>query len=375
MRIALVITELDPGGAEKCLTQLACFLADRGHHVKVFAIGPPPTAGQDHFLQELKAHNVSVAFGIGPGRVRSMRSFPKVVVWLRSELRQFLPEVVQSMLFHGNLLAALAADNKRVRVFGGVRVRQPERWRWLLERWSSHRMLKLVCVSEDVARHCERIERIRPEKLVTIPNGIDLEAVDQIVHATPVLKWTQFGLPDDARVLLFVGRLHPQKGIEELVVRSNDLLSALPQHHLVVIGNGPLERRLQELATARVHILGWKSNVLAWMHRAEVLVLPASYEGMPNVLLEAMAVRLPFIAFDVEGVRQLLGDSAFAPNQIAAPGDFEQFISLTGQMALDPVLRTNCASSNYAQVERYFQLQNQLATYLEMYRASGPSNL
>ena len=179
MRIALVITELDPGGAEKCLTQLACFLAEQGHVVQVFAIGPPPIAGQDHFLRELEAHSVPVKFGIGPGRVRSMRSFPKVVRWLRAELRQFVPEVVQAMLFHGNLLAALAVDHKRVKVFGGVRVRQPERWRWWLERWSSRRMLKLVCVSEDVAQHCEKIEHIAPEKLITIPNGIDLQAVDR----------------------------------------------------------------------------------------------------------------------------------------------------------------------------------------------------
>jgi len=367
MRIALVITELDPGGAEKCLTQLACYLADQGHDVRVFAIGPPPISGHDHFLHELGVRNIQVAFGIGLGRVRSTRSFPKVVGWLRAEMRQFEPEVVQSMLFHGNLITALAVDSKRVRVFGGVRVRQPERWRWWLERWTSRRMLKMVCVSADVARHCEKIEHIAPEKLVTIPNGIDLQSVDRDVNATKDWKWTKFGLPDDARVLLFAGRLHPQKGIEELVIRANDLLSSLPQHHLVVIGNGPLESRLRELASERVHIVGWQSNVLAWMHRAEVLVLPASYEGMPNVLLEAMAVRLPFIAFDVDGVRQLLGESPFAPNQIAALSDFERFIALTRQMALDPILRANCTSFNYAQIERRFQLNDQLAAYAEMY--------
>jgi glycosyltransferase involved in cell wall biosynthesis len=368
MRIALVITELDPGGAEKCLTQLACYLSDLGHVVRVFAIGPPPIAGQDHFLRELEARKVPVAFGIGSGHTRSTLSFPKVVRWLRTELRRFEPEVVQSMLFHGNLLAALAVDNKHAKLFGGVRVRQPEHWRWWLERWSSRRMRKLICVSEDVTRHCEKFERIARDKLITIPNGIDLQAVDRIVQANKDWDWTKFGLPEDARVLLFVGRLHPQKGVEELVSRAKDLLSTMPQHHLVIIGNGPLEVRLRELATERVHILGWQANVLAWMHRAEVLALPASYEGMPNVLLEAMAVRLPFVAFDVDGVRQLLGNSSFASDQIAASGDFDQFIGLMHKMALDSSLRANCASSNYAQVEERFQLRDQLAAYVELYR-------
>ena len=371
MRIALVITELDPGGAEKCLTQLACFLADEGHAVKVFAIGPPPMVGQEQFLQELAEHRVPVEFCIAAGGVRSTWSFPKVVRWLRSELKRFAPEVVQAMLFHGNLLSALAVDRNRAALFGGVRVRQPERWRWWLQRWSCRHMIKVVCVSKDVARHCEQIERIVAHKLITIPNGIDLQTVGRIVDAAVAFKWTKFGLPADARVLLFAGRLHPQKGIEELVTRADELLSGLPQHHLVIIGNGPLESRLRSLATSRVHLIGWQSNVLACMNRAEVLLLPASYEGMPNVLLEAMAVRLPFVAFEVDGVRQLLGNSTYASKQIAAPGEFSQFIELARQLTLDVHLRTACASSNLDRVKQHFQLANQLTAYLEMYREFG----
>lgn len=370
MRIALVITELDPGGAEKCLTQLACYLADQGNEVRVYAIGPPPTVGQDQFILQLKARNVPIAFGIGPGRVRSTLSFPGVVRWLSRELRRFQPEVVQAMLFHGNLLAALAVDRRRSRFFGGVRVRQPERLRWWLERWATRRMRSVVCVSDDVARHCEKQERISAQKIVVIPNGIDLQAIQRTLHANPSFCWTKFGLPEDARVILFVGRLHPQKGIEELVARSEELLTALPEHHLVIVGNGPLESRLRETATARTHILGWQADVPAIMHRADLLVLPAGYEGMPNVLLEAMAVRLPIVAFDVDGVRQLLGDSVAASSQIAPAGDFDKFIALTRQMALDAKLRNDCATSNYARIESHFQLQDQLATYLKLYAAT-----
>jgi len=370
MRIALVITELDPGGAEKCLTQLACYLADQGNEVRVFAIGPPPTSGQDHFILQLKAHNVPVAFGIGPGRVRSTLSFPGVVRWLSRELRRFQPEVVQSMLFHGNLLAALSVDRHCSRLFGGVRVRQPERLRWWMERWATRRMRSVVCVSDDVAVHCEKQERIPAQKLVVIPNGIDLQAIQQTIHANPNFSWTNFGLPQDARVILYVGRLHPQKGIEQLVARSEELLAALPEHHLVIVGNGPLESRLRKMATARTHIMGWQADVLAIMHRAALLILPAGYEGMPNVLLEAMAVRLPFVAFDVDGVRQLLGDSVAASSQIAAAGDFDKFIALTRQMAVDAKLRNDCATSNYARIQSHFQLQDQLAAYMKLYGSS-----
>lgn len=367
MRIALVITELDPGGAEKCMTQLACFLSKQGHEVRVFAIGPPPIAGQDAFLKELESHQVTVDFGIASGS-RSIRSFPKVVHWLRRELQRFAPEVVQAMLFHANLLAALATDYKHVKLFGGVRVRQPERWRWWLQRWASRRMLKVICVSEDVATHCEKYERIASDRLVSIPNGIDLHAVNTKLNAASEFTWSRYGLPKHASVLLFVGRLHSQKGVEELVARADQLLAGLPEHHLAVIGNGPLENRLKELAGDRVHILGWQSNPILFMSQAEVLLLPACYEGMPNVLLEAMAVRLPFIAFDVDGVRQLLGDSPFATYQIAASGNFEQFFSLTQQMTGAPALRANCAQSNFERITHHFLLADKLAAYAELYQ-------
>ena len=117
------------------------------------------------------------------------------------------------MLFHGNLLAALAADRKRSRIFGGVRVRQPERLRWWLERWAARRMRKVVCVSEDVGGVIvEKLERIPKEKLVTIPNGIDLQAVKQSLEVAKDWSWTKFGLPESARVILFAGRLHSTKG-------------------------------------------------------------------------------------------------------------------------------------------------------------------
>ena len=136
MRIALVITELDPGGAENCLTQLACHLAKQGNEVRVYAIGPPPIAAQDRLLRQLKDHQVPVEFCVPTGGQRSLLAFPRIVRWLRRHFRQFDPEVAQSMLFHGNLATAIAVDTSRTRFFGGVRVRQPERFRWWLQRWS-----------------------------------------------------------------------------------------------------------------------------------------------------------------------------------------------------------------------------------------------
>ncbi len=372
MRIALVITELDPGGAENCLTQLACYFADQGHSVRVYAIGPPPIDGQDNLLKLLEAHRVPFSCCIPPGERRSMRSFPKVVGWLRREFAEFQPQVVQSMLFHGNLASALATKSKHVKFFGGVRVRQPERWRWWVQRWVARRMQKIICVSDDVAAHCIRNERIPASKVLTIPNGIDLKLVRDGIANAPVDPWIQFGLPAYARVLLFVGRLHPQKGVSELVERADELLMPLTEHHLVVVGNGPLEKQLRDVAATkrcatRIHFAGWQPNAIALMNRAELLLLPAAYEGMPNVILEAMAVGLPFVAFDVDGVRQLLGNVPNCTEQIATPGDFADFIARAIAITNVRELRAKCVAHNRARIEEHFQLQQQLAKYAALY--------
>ena len=389
MRIALVITELDPGGAENCLTQLACHLANPANasntgneanavnEVRVYAIGPPPAAGHDHLVKLLQSRNIPVEICIPAGGRRSLLAFPSQVKWLRQHFRQFEPDVVQSMLFHGNLLAALAIDPARSRLFGGVRVRQLERFRWWLQRWAARKMQKLICVSDDVARHCIENERIPADKVITIPNGIDLATVQRAIADSKRETWAKFGLPANARVILFVGRLHPQKGVEQLVRRANNLLRELPDHHLVLIGSGPLESRLKALAASnsatsqtagnRIHFVGWQPDALTWMHRAELLLLPAVYEGMPNVILEAMAVGLPFVAFDIDGIRQLLGDKADATLQIVAPGDFDRFESHAITLLESAPLRSACTKLNQLRIQQHFQLSHQLEKYRQLY--------
>lgn len=370
MRIALVITELDPGGAEKCLVQLAIYLKQRKHDVRVFALGPKPLPDRGVLTKQLHAAGISVEFG----NATSIWSILATRRWLRKKLREFAPEIVQSMLFHANLLTALAANSQQSILVGGVRVRQPEKWRWRLQRWAVKRMHKLVCVSDDVLSHCYHAERIKHSKLVVIPNGIDLAEVDRQIQQSISLQWAELGVPKAARVLLFVGRIHPQKGIDQLLAHSDSMLDALPEHHLVLMGDGPLKEQLQNGANkskhaTRIHFVGWQPNSVQWINRAELLLLPSLYEGMPNVVLEAMATRRPIITFDIDGVRQVLGnsDSDVVKRQIAPRGDFNAFIELVKQSANSSGARLESGAYNRARIEERFQLSRQLAAYERLY--------
>ncbi len=362
MRIALVITELEPGGAERCLVQLACYLTRQGHTVGVFALGAAPSRPQ--LLEQLRQLDIACHFG-GAQRVWQ---FLRIASWLRRQLSIFTPDVVQSMLFHANVVAALAVPPS-ARLVGGVRVRQPQRWRWWLQRWAARRMHQVVCVSQQVAAHCQRQEQIPENKLVVIPNGIHLRAVEAAVSAD---DWVRFGIPPEAPVLLFVGRLDPQKGIETLLGQADELLHTLPHHHLVIVGDGPLAASLARRhatlrSAARVHLVGWQPQPEAWMRRCQVLLLPARYEGMPNVILEAMAVCKPVVVYDVDGVRELLGSGPTADAQIVHPEDLPAFFRAVRRFANAGELREECGQANRLRVELEFPLEQQLAKYLSLY--------
>ncbi len=366
MRIALVITELEPGGAEKCFVHLACFLKSRGHEVRVWLLHPAPTSQRSQLIQQLDA--IGIVWR-SAGFTKPWQFF-SASRWLRAELHGFAPDVVQSFLFHANVLSAVAVKNLACRLFGGARVAQPERWRQLAQRWASKRMQRLVCVSDSVAGQCQQHEKISPEKICVIPNGIDLQSLDK----DPQPCWTQLGLPAQARVLLFVGRLTEQKGILDFVIRqATTVLEQLPEHHLVMIGAGEQELAIRQAleklpVAARVHLVGWQAAAISWMGVAELLFLPARYEGMPNVVLETMAQSKPVVSFAVDGVGELLGTSAAAQSQLIPPGAWNEFGERIVKLASDRAQQQRCGQENRQRVEQFFQLKQQLAKYEQLYR-------
>lgn len=363
MRIAIVITELHPGGAEKCCVQLAIYLKRLGHAVTVLQLWPEPPADKRALVDMLDKFEIPWK---SAGAVRPLDFF-RATQWLKRELRTFAPDVVQSFLLHANFAVALARHSFRGPFFGGARVRQPEWLRQKLQRWSARRMTRLICVSRSVETHCRSVEHIPAELLTTIPNGIEIPTVTRI--ASPAAA----DLPTNTPYLLFVGRLVPQKGIELLIQRADELLEQLPKHHLICIGEGLSRPQLESIKQAarhepRIHLPGWQPDPLAWMTHCDALLLPAAYEGMPNVVLEAMSVRRPVVAFDVEGIDELLGEDMQGRLQRISPSDMSAFISTCVAIGRDAQLADQLGTRNLLRAEAHFQLEEQLAKYLTLYQ-------
>ena len=363
MRIDLVITELDTGGAEKCCTELALFLASHGHRIRVIALGLTPPSSKDALLRSLVREKIETHF-LGGSR---WWMFPRVVSKLSAMIQSDRPDVVQSFLWHANVASAWVVPKLDIPLFTGVRVAEPRSMRFVFDRWATSRSTKTICVSQGVADWCKQKEKMDRKKIVVIPNGIAI-GLEQ-----PITQPESSSVPSGARILLFVGRLERQKGIDILVRYASELLNKLPTHHLVLIGDGSMRPLLESLANDqqladRIHCLGQRNDVRSWMSRSELLLLPTRYEGMPNVILEAMAEGLPVIATRVQGVSDLLGDQE--ENQSVPKDAWQEFFDRTVALANSPEDRKNAKLANRNRVTSEFELRIQLSKYESLYRAS-----
>ena len=300
--LAAVITELDPGGAERAFARIICGLTSRGWAPHVFALSAGQ-AGAGSLRESIVSAGVSVTLldSLRPVDPRPLRRF----------LRAERPPAVLSFLFHANMLARVTARSAGgAAVVCGVRVAERRRNGYrTLDRLTASLVDRWVCVGESVrqfsvAPPSEGGGGLPADRVVTIPNGVD---ADLWANAVPANR-AALGLPAEGRVLLFAGRIDVQKDPDTLL----EAFAKLDRSdvHLLVAGEGALLEQVQQWvatnpAGERVRVLGRRDDLPALMRLADVFVLPSRWEGTPNVLLEAAAAGTPIVATAVDGTAEV----------------------------------------------------------------------
>lgn len=302
VRIAFCITELDAGGAERILAQLVLGLDRQEWEPQVWSLGPAgPYAG------------VLTDAGIPVHCLDALHTWdaPRILWRLRRDWRAFRPALLQTFLFHANILGRLAGWSAAIpHIVSGIRVAdRRSRFFSRIDRWTNAFVERNICVSQGVADYCEKECGFDSAKIVVIPNGVDARL---FAHAKPT-DWQQLGLPPNATVLLSIGRLEEQKGIDDLLAAFALIAPQFSECHLVLVGDGPDQQKLKACSLSlglgnRVWFLGRRTDVPALLAGARLFVLASRWEGMPNVVLEAMAAGVPVVATSVEGTRELLSE-------------------------------------------------------------------
>ncbi len=363
LRIDFVITELFVGGAERCLTELAIGMSEAGDRVRVFSMGSLPLGEQRMLVDRMRRHGISVETANADSWRQTHRAFRHLRAWFAESI----PDVTQTFLFHANVIGTWAARAAGVPVcVGGMRVAESKRLRCWVERQAVRRMDRVICVSQGVRRFVSDQLHCPDEKLAVIPNGLDVERFEK---AVPV-RWQDLGWPSDSVVTLFVGRLHPQKGIEQ-IQQQIDCIAPLGSHRrLLLVGDGPLREPLTQwvrrLGADRVQMLGWQADVAPLIKACRVLVLPSHYEGMPNVALEAMAAGRPVVCSRIQGADELF--SHRFDEQTFAPGDLQAMKNLIESFLLDEARSDQLGRENQQRVAREFSIAGMVDAYRRLYR-------
>jgi glycosyltransferase involved in cell wall biosynthesis len=180
----------------------------------------------------------------------------------------------------------------------------------------------------------ERVRLLYEKRTVLLPNWVDLDRIEEIARARD--------REDD--LIVFAGRLHWSKGVDRLLDAYANLVPCRPRARLVICGDGEERRDLEAGRDARgltgATFLGKipQTEVLAWMCRASVVVLPTlTMEGHAKSLIEAMACRAACVVSNVPGNSELIrqGENGL----LVSPGDVEAMAEAIGSLLDDPSLR------------------------------------
>ncbi len=298
-RVLFVITDLDVGGAEKCCVQLATGLDRSRWSPAVCSLSTPGALAERLIMSGVPVHSLDARRGWHG---------PAAVARLARLIARTQPDVVHTILFHANVIGRLAARLAGVtNVVSSIRVAERRFRRHLVAETLTCRLSRrIICVSEAVARFTQRRSHVPTSRIEVVPNGVETDAAP-----TGRVTRETLGLPRDSVAAIFVGRLDPQKGVDVLLRAVASAKERVPALELLIVGAGPDRDSLVALARqldieARTHWLGFRADVPALLHAADLFVLPSRWEGMPNVVLEAMAAGLPVIATATEGTSEIV---------------------------------------------------------------------
>ncbi|MCX7681256.1 MAG: glycosyltransferase, partial [Anaerolineae bacterium] len=299
-----LITDLTTGGAQKALLRLLAHLDRSRFSPSVACL----YGGYGTIARQMRALGIPVT-DLGMTARWRWDAFWRLFRLLRRER----PAILHTWMFHANIpgrllgrLAGIPIVISSERTMG-----QEARWRYCLDRLTVPLADRVVCVSQTVADFFVREVGLPQYKIVVIPNGLDLRAFEGLPARQEARA--ALGLPTGRILVGTVARLVPVKRLDVLL----QALVSLPEADALLVGDGPervwLEALSQELKLAgRVHFAGQQDDVRPWLAAMDAFVLSSDWEGLPNVVLEAMACGLPVVATAVGGVAEVVVDGITA---------------------------------------------------------------
>jgi glycosyltransferase involved in cell wall biosynthesis len=361
-RILFVSTSTTVGGAEKTLFALAT-LVDHKRFQVVDVVSLKP---EGHYARRLTDQGV-------PVESLSLEGKPSLsdAKRLAAIIERVRPDVVHAVMYQAIQLARMAKPHTSVayKLVSSPRVNYRSRslWTLLVDRWLKERDDLLIAECEASRKFLLEKLRYKPAKVITIRNGVDLAGwpASKIDRQK---KRMELRLGSGDVLVGALGRLDRQKGFSTLI----EAMAALKDTPLrcVILGDGPERARLEALVRKHhlesfVWLLGEKDEIPSWLSAFDLYCLPSLWEGLPNALLEAMALGLPVVASDVDGVPEAV--TSGKDGLLVPPAQPAALAAALKSFAFDPAKRAALGAAAKATVNERFTLRRMIGEYERAY--------
>ena len=350
MRVVHVHRIAGIGGSERHLLTLLPALAAHGVEPSFVGLRAGDPAEAAPFYKALERAGV-------PYRAVGTRGLPRAIA-------SFRPDLAHTHLVHADVFGAVAAG--RVPLVSTKHNDDPFRvgpFRHV-ERLITRRARRAIAITHALARF--QVERVGlpAEKVRVVHYGLD----------EPPPAWAgnpPAEVPEDARVVLGMGRLVPQKGWDVALAALAPLLRDDARLALVILGEGPDRDRLEQQAQSlgldgRVRLPGRAGDVTAWLRRSELLVHPARWEGFGLVLLEAMLAGLPVVASRVSAIPEIVIDEE--TGLLVPPDDPDVLGAAAARLLSDPALGSRLGVAGRERARSEFSVERMAAATAAVYR-------
>lgn len=355
------------GGAEGKLLELVKCLDPNRFRIVVCGLGlegPSGTISEE--FEKLKDYGIEVI-----KIPRKYRIDFSLIYKLVKLIRNYRIDIIMTTLFYADVIGPIIGKLGKVKaVFLWETISSPD---WLVpRRLLAYRAVvrwceKVISVSQATADFLIEKRGVPPGKVLVIPYGVNLE---KYKDGNGKAVKDELGLTENHKIIGMVGRLEPQKGHIYLINAATQLVKKYPQVKIMIIGEGKLrsdlEKRVaEEQLSTNFLFLGSRNDVPDLLNAMDIFTLPSLFEGLPNVILEAMAANKPIVATSVDGTKEAVVNNE--TGILVPPKDPESLSNALCYLLENPEKLLEFGNNSRKRVENYFSLDKQVKSFANLY--------
>lgn len=356
------------GGPDKTILLSAPFLADSNYWLAAAYLHPPEDAGYEAVKKRAASYGCPLISIPDKGpldrtpfreMLRACRLY-NVKVWHAHDYKSNAIGLMLRPFWPMKLVTT---------VHGWVKHTARTPLYYMVDRWSLPYYHHVITVSDDLQERCLKLG-VAPQRCTLIENAIDERAFQRKYPAAQSPLRQKLGTPPGRLVIGAVGRLSAEKAFNNLIRATDNLIKHGLDVELWIAGDGDARADLEALVKhlkleGRVRLLGFWADTIELYHALDIFVLSSLREGLPNVVLEAMAMEVPVVSTRVAGVPRLITEGE--TGLLCPIGDIEGLTAPMRRLAGDAALRSRLAGAGRKHIEQSYSFTQRMAKEKAIY--------